>query len=258
MTTGAGDASDASRADSGALREARDGGVLTLTLARPDRGNALSAALVDALDAALARAFGDPSLHTVLLRGEGRHLCTGFDLADLDECSDGDLLLRFVRIESVLQRLWHAPLRTVAVGHGRCWGAGADLFAACECRIAVGDASWRFPGAGFGLVLGTRRLAERVGRDRALAWVDAGMSLDAATALGAGLATETIEPTALESRLARLGEGPAVDRDTGAALRAAAQALTDARDADLASLVRSAARPGLRDRIRAYRAGIRR
>lgn len=229
------------------LNASRDGDTLTLTLAHAARGNALGVELVEALHAALDGVEHDATLERLVLRGEGRHFCTGLDLSDLEACSDGDLLQRLVRIETLLARLWHAPWQTVALAHGRCWGAGADLFAVCETRLAAPDTTFRFPGAQFGLVLGTRRLAERVGVDRARHLVGAGGEWTADAALAAGLATavgEAVPPSTT-----------AVDRDTAAALRAATRA--DLRDADLAALVRSAARPGLRARIAAYLARLR-
>jgi len=232
--------------------ETRDG-LRRLTLDRPERGNALSAELVDALLEAVRDAAADPDVHTLAIRGSGRHLCTGFDLSDLDGCSDGDLLLRFVRVEQLLSAIWHAPIRTVAIAQGRTWGAGADLFAACELRLAAADASFRFPGAGFGLVLGTRRLSERVGADIARRWVIEGRQVDAREATAAGLASEVLdgEPHAHPG----LAQRPAVSRATATAIRLATR--EDFRDADLAALVRSAAAPGLRERIAAYRDALR-
>jgi enoyl-CoA hydratase/carnithine racemase len=176
-----------------------------------------------------------------VLRAQGRHFCTGLDLSDLDSATDAELLLRLVRIETLLARLWHAPLRTVALAQGRAWGAGADLFVACEQRVALPGASFRFPGAQFGIVLGTRRLAERVGTDAARAAVIGGLELDAEEALRCGLACAA-QDSPFE---------PRVDAATARALRAATRA--DHRDADLAALVRSAAEPGLRERVAAYR-----
>jgi enoyl-CoA hydratase/carnithine racemase len=233
-------------------------GVATLTLDRADRGNALSAALVEALHAAFDGACADPAVHTIALRGAGRHFCTGFDLSDLDDCSDGDLLLRFVRIEALLAAIWHAPVRTVALAQGRAWGAGADLFAACDLRLASPEASFRFPGAGFGIVLGTRRLAERVGADQARRWVIDGEQVDAAAAAAAGLATSVLDAQALAGDAAATGllPAPAVGRASAARIRAATR--PDRRDEDLAALVRSAAEPGLGARILAYREAVRR
>jgi len=220
-------------------------GLLTIRLDRPERGNALDQALVEALLATLAEA-ASAGIHTVVLRANGPNFCTGLDLSDLDSVSDGDLLQRLVRIETLLATLWHAPWRTVAVAHGRCWGAGADLFATCEQRVAQPGTTFRFPGAQFGLVLGTRRLAERVGADAARRIVLEGGEWDAAAAVDAGLASMVADtPTLPPLR---------VDDATARAIRGATRA--DLRDADLAALVRSAAEPGLKRRIEEYRARL--
>ena len=221
----------------------RADGVTALTLNRPETGNALGPALVEALIAEVGATCRSGETHTLVLRGAGKHFCTGLDLSDLDGLSDGDLLLRLVRIETLLALLWHAPIRTMAVAHGRTWGAGADLFAACEQRVAVAGASFRFPGAQFGIVLGTRRLSERVGTDVARALVVDGGTLDAAQALACGLASLPAEPPMLAS--------PVVEASLAAAVRLATRA--DLRDADMAALVRSAAVPGLQARVSAYR-----
>jgi len=214
----------------------------------------------------------DQSVHTLMFAGAGRHFCTGFDLDGLESQSDGDLLLRFARIEALLDAVWRAPMRTVAIAQGRTWGAGADLFAACDLRIAVTGASFRFPGAGFGIVLGTRRLAERVGTERARAWVSEGATIEAGQALGCGLASRLIDPPQAgeDWRRQACGPAPAIDRDTLAMIRAASRSTGGPggdmlADADLAALVRSATRsnttgkaePGLRERIAAYRDRIR-
>jgi enoyl-CoA hydratase/carnithine racemase len=237
-----------------------EAGTSVLTLRRPERGNALGLELVEALIGAVESCCADPAVHTLALTAEGADFCTGFDLGGFklpDDAAalaalDGALLWRFVRIEHLLSLLWHAPLRTVAVAQGRAFGAGADLFAACDLRLAAPGTQWRFPGAAFGIVLGTRRLGEQVGVDRALAWVATGALIGTEEALARGLATAVVARG--EDWRAGLAP-PSVGRATHAALRAAAR--VDRRDADLAALVRSAAPPGLARRIAAYRDAVR-
>lgn len=226
------------------------GGIATVWLDRPDKGNALSAGAVESLAASVDAAFADPGVRTLLFRGRGRHFCTGFDLSDLANETDATLRDRFVALERLLQKVWHAPVRTAAFATGRAWGAGADLFAACDLRAAAPDATFRFPGSAFGIVLGTRRLTELVGWDRARPLVTEGVTLDAPGARAAGLATEVVEGDADDWVVARLAP-PIASRGTLAALREAARA--DHRAADLAALERSASIPGLRDRIDHYR-----
>jgi enoyl-CoA hydratase/carnithine racemase len=240
----------------------RDDGTAVLTLSNPLRGNALSADMVESLMAQVQQCIADTALHTLVLRGEGKHFCTGFDLSDdgagglASEASalaavDGPLLWRFVRVEQLLSLVWHAPLRTVAMAQGRTWGAGADLFAACDLRLADAETQWRFPGAGFGLVLGTRRLGTLVGASRALDWVGHGRGIDAPTAQACGFLHATVDIAEWRTALPDLK----VERNTYASLKAATR--PDLSDADLAALVRSAAQPGLAARVQTYRAASR-
>lgn len=225
-----------------------------LTLNRPDRGNALSPTLVEELHVALDRVEADRG-RLVVLEGRGRNFCTGFDLTDAPELSDGDLLLRFVRIEQLLARLWSAPYATLAIGQGRVFGAGADLFAACAQRLAMAGASFCFPGAGFGLLLGTRRLQARVGATAADRLVAGGEVVTAETAVALGLATACVAKTDLAAALdAAQALAMRLDRKTYGGLRAIAAGPAEGLDADLAALVRSAAQPGLGGRIAAYAA----
>ena len=94
---------------------------------------------------------------------------------------------------------------TIAIAHGRTLGAGADLFVACDRRIALTGSSFSFPGPGFGLVLGTARLAQRIGRDAARALLVAGRSIDADEALARELATERCEKADLPVLLSSIG-----------------------------------------------------
>ena len=230
----------------------RRGGTVTLELARPERGNALGEDLVEALLAQLSAARGDTSLHTVVLRGQGPNFCTGFDLSDLATVGEGELLRRVVRIEMLLAAVWSAPQRTVAVAHGRTWGAGAELLASCEVRVVRAGTTLRFPGARFGLVLGTRRLAARIGVERTRRLVTEGGEVDAAQALAWGLATH--DAFDADTTLPE----PVVDTATAAAIRQATRPHDAAAlDADLAALVRSAAEPGLRERMLRYVATLR-
>ncbi len=236
------------------LQHATQDGVVTLALNRSGKGNALSAELVEELIERVSRAFDAADTRALVFTTAGPHFCTGFDLSNLAASSEGDLLQRFVRVEHLLQLVWRAPVRTIAAAQGRSWGAGADLFAACEVRLCAPDTTFRFPGTRFGLVLGTRRLAARVGGDTARHWLLGGAEVGAADARAAGLATRV---TGAEERSAAISASlaQAPGRDTGAAIRALTRSDDD--DGDLAALVRSATRPGLKARIEAYMASLR-
>ncbi|MDI4232578.1 enoyl-CoA hydratase/isomerase family protein [Bradyrhizobium sp. Arg237L] len=225
-----------------------------ITLNRPRVGKALSAAMVDMLDAAIERGLREGA-RIIVFRGAGKHMCTGFDLADIESSTDGDLLLRFVRIEQLLQKIYRCPLVTVAIGSGRVYGAGADLFTSCDRRISLPGTSFAFPGSGFGLILGARRLATRIGNDTARRILIAGRVIPASEAARLGLVTDLSEEADLASRVARLAtKAVRLPARTVAALHSVTTSRDD--DADLAALVNSASYPGLKDRITAYRQAI--
>ena len=229
-----------------------DGDAFFLTLSRPEVGNCLSAALVEDLHLGLDR-FEQSSAKVVIFQGEGRHFCTGFDLHDLADQSDADLALRFIRIEQLLARIWTADYPTIAVANGRTVGAGADLFAACGRRIAIEGSTFRFPGAEFGVILGIARLTARMG-SHALGIVEAGREIDAIDALRLGLVDHLADPDTSSDVLAReICFSTRLETATLAQLRTALAGDGSSVDRDLAALVRSVAKPGLKTRIETYR-----
>ncbi|MFT3820998.1 MAG: enoyl-CoA hydratase/isomerase family protein [Rubrivivax sp.] len=228
----------------------RTGRIWRLTLNRSQLGNAIDAAMVQEFDAVLSE--GEASgIAGLVIQGAGRHFCTGFDLGALDGETDDSLLARFVRVELLLQRIAQAPFTTVAMAHGRVIGAGADLFTACRLRLASSDAVISFPGAsGFGIVLGTRRLAQRVGVATALEWVETGRTVASDEAVRCGLIDRLVDERPMAGCPIEAGMRDGAVR---ASLRRAAEPGSAAGDAsDLEHLVRSAARHGLKDRIVSY------
>lgn len=228
----------------------RAGTTLTLTLNRPDKMNALSASLVDALLAA-ARSAEHDGVRLLVLRGNGKNFSAGFDFGGVDAQSEGDLLLRFTRIEQLLQALHHAPFATLALAHGKNFGAGVDLIGVCSARVATPGATFRMPGLKFGLVLGTRRFAAQVGADTARAILQDAKTFGADEAARIGFVHRTVESAEWPAAIADAeATSLALTPETSARLVSAVRA--DTRDIDLADLVRSAAVPGIKSRIAAY------
>lgn len=222
----------------------------TVVLDRAAKANALSSAMVEGLIEALAEAEA-ARVPVVAFQGEGRNLSAGFDFGGYEQQGEGELLLRFVRIETLLQSIARSPCLTVGFAHGRNFGAGVDLFAACRWRVAAPGSTFRMPGLAFGLVLGTRRFAAIVGRDRAREILEGLVTFESERARELGFAT----------RIAPAEEWPALREEAIAAARMLPAASRDAlqraldpgtADADLADLVRSASAPGLKERIGAY------
>jgi len=237
-------------AASAGVEVVRGQGAWRVILDRPQKANALSAAMVEASIEAV-HAAGAAAVPVLAFEGRGRNLSAGFDFSDHEAQAEGDLLLRFVRLEMLLQAIARSSCLTVAFAHGRNFGAGVDLFAACKWRIAAPEATFRMPGLGFGLVLGTRRFAAIVGRDNAREILESLATFDAARAEGMGFARRVAPaerwPSILEEAIATARSLPAASR---AALYRVLDGDSD--DADLAALARSAAAPGLKQRISAY------
>ncbi|HEX2825890.1 MAG TPA: enoyl-CoA hydratase/isomerase family protein [Burkholderiales bacterium] len=236
-----------------ALIAAREDGVTRLTLNRAQKANALSAALVEALLEAFERAASDGT-RLIVLEGAGPHFCAGFDFTDYESASDGDLALRFVRIETLLQAIHHSPCETLALAHGRVFGAGADIVASCSRRIAAPDAAFLMPGLRFGVVLGTRRLAARVGGDAARDILSTSRSFDAQEALRIGFLTR-IAPREQWPDLVAAARGESAKLSPAASAALGVATLRDTRAEDMAALARSVSVPGLKERIRAFREG---
>lgn len=230
----------------------RDGAVTLLTLNRAEKANALSADLVEALLATLAEAHRDGT-RLLVISGAGKNFSAGFDFTGFEEAAEAELALRLVRIEQLLQAVYHAPFGTLALAHGRNFGAGADLFVACGTRIAAPDTSFRMPGLRFGVQLGTRRLAHRVGADHARAMLAPSKVVSAAHALSIGLVQRRAPRERwAEEIIAERERATALGAEATSRLHAAT--VTDTRAQDMADLVASVASPGLKDRMRAYRA----
>jgi 2-(1,2-epoxy-1,2-dihydrophenyl)acetyl-CoA isomerase len=123
-----------------ALIETLEDGVLTLTMNRPDRLNALNLEMNAGLHAALARAVTDSAVGAIVLRGAGRAFCAG---GDVKAMADGSRTMTYeerahgLRQRMEVSRLLHEiPKPTIAMLRGATAGAGMSLALACDLRIA--------------------------------------------------------------------------------------------------------------------------
>jgi len=228
-----------------------EGHVTHLTLNRPQKANALSASLVEALLNAVEYAYTDGT-RLMVIDGAGAHFCSGFDFSDYQAASEGELALRFLRIETLLQQLYHAPFETLACAHGRVFGAGADLVCACGIRVGAPGTTFRLPGLRFGVVLGTRRLAHRIGPDHARAILGATRTFDADEAHALRFLTHVAPQTEWTAFVARL-RAECESLTPGAAAALHRQTISDSRADDMAALAASVSAPGLKERIRRFR-----
>ena len=205
------------------LLESLNDGVAVLTMNRPDRLNALSGEMLDALLEALPRLANDPSVGAVVLTGAGRGFCAGGDVKAMAEGRElpGDTLeerAQGLRDKMETSRLLHEmPKPTIAMIHGAAAGAGLCLAAACDFRIAAEDAVFTtaFVKVGFsGDYGGTYLLSRLLGGAKARELYFLGDKIDAAEALRIGLVGKVVSVDALEgetmSLARRLAKGPRV------------------------------------------------
>lgn len=163
-----------------------DRGVATLTLNRPDKGNAYSRRMLDRLAAEIARLGAAADIRALVLRGAGKHFCVGGDLDDPFVHTGAAEHEPQVLMPHVCLALDACPKPTIALVHGACFGGGFALAACCDALLAAEDSFFSLPELrlGFGVgpyipffarALGARNLrrylitAERFNAQEALA-----------------------------------------------------------------------------------------
>ena len=214
------------------LDVSRSGPVLTLTLARPETRNALSADLVAALTDALADAASDDGVRVVVLAGAGSVFSAGADLAALKALRDAsydDNLADSKRLGDLFEAILRHPKPVVARVHGHAIAGGCGLAAACDVSLAAHSATLGFSEVRIGFVPAlvatfvTRKVGETAARDLFLR----GHRVPAEEAARIGLVTRCVPDDRLDAELDALCQELATETS------ASAVALTKALLADL-------------------------
>jgi methylglutaconyl-CoA hydratase len=174
------------------LRVAQSGGVARLTLDRPERRNALDAALIADLKAALREADADPAVRVVALEGAGKDFCSGADLSTLRVIAEATTMENLDDVDA-LAALFHLP-RTmrkpvVALVRGRALAGGCGLATACDLVLAAESAQFGYPEVRIGFVpaMVMAILRRNVGEKRAFELIARGEAIGAAEAERVGL-----------------------------------------------------------------------
>jgi enoyl-CoA hydratase/carnithine racemase len=214
------------------VRTAREGRVATITLDRPDKRNALSTALVDALRTAIAAAAGDEGVGAIVLAGAGPGFCAGADLNEFEGVPGDTGALaqrRTERTAALLEAIASMRMPIVAAVHGPTVGAGASLALACDLVVMAESARFVYPEARHGMVgaLVLTSLVAHAGLKTAFEALAFGEPIDAATALRLRMVNRVVPDADLaaeaRSLARRLGDlDPQVIGSTKALLRDAA------------------------------------
>lgn len=200
------------------LQVRRDGAVTVLTLHRPSSKNALDAALVNALGAALEKAGEDPTVRAVVVTGSGGSFCSGADLKS-SFVDDPDLMdhlpERLTAFHRMIRAVVHAPKPFVAAVDGPAVGFGCDLALACDLRLVTPTGYFQEKFVKIGLMPdggATFTLPRLVGMARAAELIYGGDAVYGEEAVRIGLANRVVAPEALESEALalahKLAKGP--------------------------------------------------
>ncbi|MEQ9334403.1 enoyl-CoA hydratase-related protein [Thalassobaculum sp.] len=184
----------------------QDSGVATVTLSRPEKRNALSSDAARAVAAAFGELSRDDALRVVLLNGAGPSFCAGADvreMAGLDPVSAE----AFIRgLHHAIAAVMDCPVPVVAAIQGTCVGAGLELVAGADLRIAADDARFAMPEVLVGVpsVIEAALLPRLIGRGRSARLVLTGEVVGAALAERWGLVEEVVATGELAARAAAL------------------------------------------------------
>ena len=183
------------------LVETKDDGIAVITVNRPDKLNALNAAVIGELDAAIAELDADASVRGLIVTGVGeKAFVAGADISELARATPIEARALALRGQRVFDRLERFRGPVIAAVNGFALGGGCELALACHIRIASDHARLGTPEVKLGLICGyagTQRLPRLVGRGRALEILLSGEMVAADEAFRIGLVNRVVAKDAL-------------------------------------------------------------
>lgn len=186
-----------------------EAGVATLTLNRPKQYNALSQAMLEALQAVLDAVATDRAIRVVIIAGAGPAFCAGHDLKEIRASTDPvfhrSLFAKCGRVMLMINRL---PQPVIARVHGIATAAGCQLVAACDLAIAADSARFATSGINVGLFCATPSVAlsRNLGRKQTLELLLTGNFIDAPSALLQGLVNRVVPLDQLDTAAQQMAE----------------------------------------------------
>jgi enoyl-CoA hydratase/carnithine racemase len=202
------------------LRQDQDG-ICTLTLNRPQQFNALSEALLAALQSALDTIAADRGVRVVILAGAGKAFCSGHDLKEMMASRGADYFQALFRqCARMMLTISQMPQPVIARVHGVATAAGCQLVAQCDLAVAAEGARFATSGINLGLFCATPSvpLARNVGRKTAFEMLFTGDFISAARAREIGLVNQVVALPELDQAV--LGLARAISGKTPVAVAA--------------------------------------
>lgn len=189
------------------LRTRDPRGVVTLTLNRPQAFNALSEALLTALQQALDAVAQDQQARVVVLAANGKAFCAGHDLKEMRADPSLDYYQRlFAQCGEMMMSVQRLPVPVIARVQGIATAAGCQLVAMCDLAVAASDARFAVSGVNLGLFCSTPSvaLARNLHRKAAFEMLVTGEFITAVQALEKGLLNRVAAPEALDAEIESL------------------------------------------------------
>ena len=181
----------------------QDGGIVLVTIDRPEKRNALNAEVREQLSAALDEALADRETRVLVFTGAGdKAFVAGADVGEFAGRTPLEQR-RAMASPTVFDRIWNAPLPTIAMINGWCLGGGCELALACDLRIGADTAMLGQPEIRLGIIPGggaTQRLPRLVGYGKALQLILSGEPIDGVSAYEIGLLDEVVPAAQLRER----------------------------------------------------------
>ena len=183
------------------LKVERRGDVVTLTLDRPERRNALSENLMAEFEAALSSIEADPSARAVVIAANGPVFSSGHDLAEMVNRSKSEYADLFGRCSRAMQMIRRLPMPVIARVQGPALAAGCQLVAACDLAVAAEGATFSTPGVKIGLFCSTPMvpLVRAIPPRAALEMLMTGAPISAARAQELGLVNRVVPVDGLDA-----------------------------------------------------------
>ncbi len=178
-----------------------DAGIVTLTLDRPERRNALSEGLLSQLETALEAIAGDSSARLVVVAANGSVFSAGHDLSEMLGRSEEAYETLFGRCSRVMQRLRSLPQPVIARVQGPALAAGCQLVASCDLAVSSDSATFSTPGVKIGLFCSTPMipLVRAIPPKAAMEMLLTGQAIDAPSALALGLINRVVPLEGLDA-----------------------------------------------------------
>ncbi|HEV7893554.1 MAG TPA: enoyl-CoA hydratase-related protein [Pyrinomonadaceae bacterium] len=204
------------------------GEVAYVRLARAEKRNALTGAMLERLGEIFAGVAARRDLRAILLGGDGRDFCAGTDISELAGLDEAGAAEKVKLGQEVCELIETCGTPVIAAVQGTAAGGGCELALACHLRVAARGARFSLPEATLGVIPaygGTQRLARSVGNARALAAMLAGDAIGADEALRLGLVNRVVEEENLSAEAESLARA-IIDTAAPLAARACLEAVT--------------------------------